>query len=217
MGIVECIFMILSWMGAGFALAWCIQADRRDTVRRELEQERSALQLECVKLVDHVLWLTHDESLGGEMDIGLLPSHISHPRLVLPGGHILPEKAAQKVPERNPIDTLLDMLETAEVTGIRSEPFGVGDEVDQRCHGLKPMVTLEFGDVSVRDMAIPITIESMYIPDLCWKGHLLPELSGEQMQRLHRIFCDRIVKEAAKSLKKPVNSQVNGIMYERDM
>ena len=128
--------------------------------------------------------------------------------------HILPEKAAQEVPGRDPVDALLDKLETAEVTGVRSESHE-DDASDQVSQGKPSLVTLEFGDVSIRERVVK---QAAWCPDICWKGHMLPKPSKEQAQRARRIFRGRIAQEAAKSLKRPANSQmVDGIVEERDM
>lgn len=182
----------ISLVVGSVGVAWSIQERRKNNMRRLLEER-------CTKLADHVLWMEHDRSLGGEVDMALIPEHLAEDHgLTLPGGHIIPKETVREVPEGDSVDMLLDILKTAEVTGIKSEPYG-RSEVDLKCHGLKPLVTLEFGDVSIRDM----TILANYIPDICWKGHLLPELSGKQAQQLHGIFCNRIAQAARKSLTEP--------------
>ena len=177
---------------------WTLQASRKDELEKKLEGEKRLLSERCEKLADHVLWMERDKTLGGEMTMALIPSRCPEFRttdLVLPGGHVLPGKMAQ-ASEHDQIDVLLDVLEIAEVTGVKSEKHS-SKEVNKVCEGQKPLVTLEFGDVSVREL---VWGGRPWTPDLCWKGHLLPELSGEQVQRLRQIFRNRMAEAALKGL-----------------
>jgi len=195
--------MITALVLSSFAVAYItfvITQKCNDTRAERLEAEREGLRSECKKLVDHVLWMEHDKTLGGEMDIALIPDRLPSrtTELVLPGGHVLPPSpftVSKSPPDQ--IDVLLDALETAEITGIKSEKHSV-KEVNKGCEGLKPLVTLEFGDVSIRELVW--RGGRSWTPDLCWKGHLLPQLSEEQAKRLRKIFENRMAEQATKSL-----------------
>lgn len=109
----------IAMVGFGCFLAGLVIASGRGMKAEDRSKE---LETELAKLSDHILWMTGDRSLGGEIDIRQVPGYLLEP----------------PPPPRDGIDRLLDALEKCEVTRVsflKSCNVGV----------------LHFGRVSMRD------------------------------------------------------------------
>jgi len=182
--IVVCL-LALTLLSTGWATAWFIQGNRKENLEEKWKTEQKLLEEKCVKLADHVLWMEHDETLGGKMDLALIPSKLKELSPVFFN------------PPRNGIDKLLDAIEVAVVTGVKSEPH-YDKDVNSRCSGLDPLVILEFGEVAIRDMMLR---DEEWTPDIIWRGNLLPRLTEIQSTRAKMIFDNKMAEKAEESLK----------------
>jgi len=109
-------------------------------------------------------------------------------------------KAAQEAEEaKDGIDRILDLIEGMKATGMRAEPHS-NQVINDACLGLKPVVTLEFGDMAIRDV-VALREKVEWSPDLIYRGRLVGVVDGEKKERARRIFDLKIADMVAKGAK----------------
>jgi hypothetical protein len=109
-------------------------------------------------------------------------------------------RAAQEVEgAKDGIDRMLDLIEGMKATGMRAEPHN-NQVVNNACLGLKPVVTLEFGDLAIRDI-VALREKVEWCPDLIYKGRLVGVAVGEKKERARRIFDLKMAEMAVRTVK----------------
>lgn len=171
------------------------------------------LEADNCKLSDHILAAQNErlllpEHMPEDNKNGFLsiPDHRAFLTLMSYTDELIHDKNASK---KDIFSHILNIIETKKVTGIRSS-WHNDESVNKRLHGLMPVITLEFGDVAIRD--IPSDRDE-WIPELLYKGELVVE-ERSLAERIRQIFDIKIaeamierhpVLQSQEALEEPIN------------
>ncbi len=144
----------------------------------ERRAKRRVLELEAEnsKLANHIL--------AGQNERLLLPEDIP-PRDGKPVK--APAKGAQK-PEDDGLDQLLDLIESADLTGVES---GMSER--------RKVVIFKFGDLAVRDTPT----RTQWNPDIMYHGVWVGVLYEPKASRFRRILSRKLTEAAARGIGTP--------------
>jgi hypothetical protein len=187
--------LILGSLLVGLVLGIADGGVRVQCMTKKLEKRNDDLEAELAKLSAHILWMTGDRSLGGEIDMRQIPDRLSEP------------------PPKDEIDRLLDALEHGRVTKItrlKNKDVGIlhfgvvclrdqieGEEAGAVC--LRDQIEGEEAGPERSVLRGGGRREPRHLdwrPDIVLDGILLPRLTSTQQERARRIFRDKMAGEA---------------------